>query len=129
MPLEATGFRGSVWPGRAFFLSVSEIDHSAALLAQMKFLHTSDWHVGKTIRGRSRIDEFAAVLDEVVGIAIQERVDAVLMAGDLYEHRAASPDADALVFGGFIHLYEDGVSMVVTSGNQHARNPLEALAS
>ena len=33
----------------------------------MRFLHTADWHVGKTLRGRSRMDEFAAALDEVVG--------------------------------------------------------------
>src|SRR6266516_4873311 len=57
----------------------------------MRFLHTGDWHVGKAIRGRSRHDEFAAVLAEVVGVAVQEGVDAALIAGDLYEHRAASP--------------------------------------
>lgn len=95
----------------------------------MRFLHTSDWHVGKTIRGRSRTDEFATVLDEVVGIALQERVDAVLMAGDLYEHRAASPDADALIFGVFIHLYEAGIPMVLISGNHDASTRLEALAA
>lgn len=95
----------------------------------MRFLHTSDWHVGKTIRGRSRTDEFAAVLEEVVGIATQERVDCVLMAGDLYEHRSASPDADALVFGVFIRLYEAGIPMVVISGNHDASTRLEALAA
>jgi exonuclease SbcD len=69
------------------------------------------------------------VLDEVVGIAIQERVDAVLMAGDLYEHRAASPDADALIFGVFIQLYEAGTPMVLISGNHDASTRLEALAA
>ena len=95
----------------------------------MRLLHTSDWHVGKTIRGRSRTDEFAAVLDEVVGIAVQEHVDCVLMAGDLYEHRSASPDADALIFGVFIRLYEAGIPMVVISGNHDASTRLEALAA
>ncbi len=95
----------------------------------MRFLHTSDWHIGKTIRGRSRTDEFATVLDEVVGIALQERVDAVLVAGDLYEHRAASPDADALIFRVFIRLYEAGIPMVLISGNHDASTRLEALAS
>ena len=31
----------------------------------MRFIHTADWHVGKTLRGHSRMDEFAAALDEV----------------------------------------------------------------
>ena len=64
----------------------------------MRFLHTGDWHVGKTIRGRSRMDEFERALDQVVEIALDQNVDAVLHAGDLYEHRAAAPDADKLVF-------------------------------
>ena len=46
----------------------------------MRFLHTSDWHLGRSIRGRSRIDESARVLDEVVGIARDEAVDVVLIA-------------------------------------------------
>jgi DNA repair protein SbcD/Mre11 len=33
----------------------------------VKFLHTSDWHVGKTLQGRSRLDEQEAVLTEIVG--------------------------------------------------------------
>jgi len=45
----------------------------------MRFLHTSDWHVGRAIRGRSRTEEFAAALEEVVGIARAEGVDAVLL--------------------------------------------------
>ena len=59
----------------------------------MKFLHTSDWHVGKTLKGRSRLDEQRAVLGEIVDIARREQVDAVLIAGDLYD--ASVPSADA----------------------------------
>jgi len=35
----------------------------------MRFLHTGDWHVGKTLRGRSRADEHRAVLTEIADIA------------------------------------------------------------
>ena len=38
----------------------------------MKLLHTSDWHVGKAIRGASRADEHRAVLDEIASIAERE---------------------------------------------------------
>ena len=57
----------------------------------MKFLHTSDWHVGKGLRGRSRHDEHREVLAEIVDIARREQVDAVLIAGDLYDSSVPSP--------------------------------------
>jgi exonuclease SbcD len=95
----------------------------------MRFLHTSDWHVGKMIRGRSRTDEFEKVLDEVVGISKQELVDAVLVAGDVYEHRTASPDADLLVFETFVRFYEAGIPMVIIPGNHDSPTRLQALAA
>ncbi|HEY7281238.1 MAG TPA: metallophosphoesterase, partial [Actinomycetota bacterium] len=75
----------------------------------MRFLHTGDWHVGKTIRGRSRMDEFERALDQVVGIAADQQVDLVLHAGDLYEHRSAAPDADRLVFETLLRLHSQGI--------------------
>ena len=48
----------------------------------MKVLHTSDWHVGKLIRGRSRADEHRAVLDEIVpGMLLQKLVLLGALAG------------------------------------------------
>ncbi len=92
----------------------------------MRFLHTGDWHIGKAIRGRSRIDEHAAVLDEVVAIAVDRAVDAVLVAGDVYEHRAPSPDADAVVFDALLRLHDAGVRVVVIPGNHDSAARLEA---
>ena len=54
----------------------------------MKLLHTSDWHVGKQLRGQSRADEHRAVLAEITGIAAANDVDMVVVAGDLFEVRA-----------------------------------------
>src|SRR5437660_1371434 len=93
----------------------------------MRLLHTGDWHVGKAIRGRSRHDEFMAALDEVAGIASSEGVDVVLIAGDLYEHRAASPEADALVFETLVRLYEAGIPVVAIPGNHDSALRFEAL--
>jgi exonuclease SbcD len=93
----------------------------------MRFLHTSDWHVGRAIRGRSRIEEFAAALDEVVGIAVTEGVDAVLVAGDVYEHRAPSPEADAVVFEAFLRLHEARIRVVAIPGNHDSALRMEAL--
>jgi exonuclease SbcD len=93
----------------------------------VRFLHTADWHVGRAIRGRSRLDEFAAALDEVVDIAVDEGVDVVLLAGDVYEHRVPVPEADAIVFDAFLHLHEAGVRAVVIPGNHDSAVRLEAL--
>ncbi len=94
----------------------------------MRLLHTGDWHVGRSIRGRSRAEEFAAVLDEVVGIATQQGVDAVLHAGDLYDHRSPAPEADALVFEALVRLYEADIPVVAITGNHDSALRLEALA-
>jgi DNA repair protein SbcD/Mre11 len=94
----------------------------------VRFLHTGDWHVGKAIRGRSRIEEHAAALDEVVAIAVERRVDAVLLAGDVYEHRAPSPDADAVVFDALLRLRDAGIRLVAIPGNHDSALRLEAFA-
>ncbi|HEU4356059.1 MAG TPA: exonuclease SbcCD subunit D [Actinomycetota bacterium] len=93
----------------------------------MRFLHTSDWHVGRAIRGRSRTEEFAAALEEVVGVALDEGVDAVLLAGDVYEHRAPSPEADAMVFDAFLRLRDGGIRVVAIPGNHDSALRMEAL--
>ncbi|HXF56241.1 MAG TPA: exonuclease SbcCD subunit D [Actinomycetota bacterium] len=95
----------------------------------MRFLHTADWHVGKQIRGRSRMDEFEAALEQVVGIATEERVDAVLLAGDLYEHRAPAPEVDALVFETLVRLRSEGIRVVAIPGNHDSAARLEALST
>jgi DNA repair protein SbcD/Mre11 len=94
----------------------------------MRLLHTGDWHVGKALRGRSRADEFAGALEEIVGIAVQEGVDAVLIAGDLYEHRSPAPEADALVFDALVGLYRESIPVVAIPGNHDSAIRLEALA-
>jgi DNA repair protein SbcD/Mre11 len=93
----------------------------------VRLLHTADWHVGKTIRGRSRLGEFAAATDEVVGIAVQEGVDAVLVAGDVYEQRSAAPEADSIVFETLVRLHEAGIPVVVIPGNHDSAVRFEAL--
>ncbi len=94
----------------------------------MRFLHTADWHVGKRLRGRSRDDETAAALDQVVQIAADGEVDMVLVAGDVYEHRTVSPEADFLVFDALARLRDTGAKVVIVPGNHDSWQRLEALA-
>lgn len=93
----------------------------------MRLLHTADWHVGSEIGHRPRTEEFVAVLDEVVGVAVQEKVDVVLVAGDLYEHRSPSPDAHGLVFDALLRLREQGIPVVAIAGNHDSPALLSVL--
>lgn len=93
----------------------------------MRLLHTADWHVGCEIGHRPRTEEFAEVLDEVVGIAVQERVDAVLVAGDLYEHRLPSPETHGLVFDTLLRLRGQGIPVVAIAGNHDSPALLSVL--
>jgi len=94
----------------------------------VRFLHTGDWHVGRSIRGRSRIDEFDAALSQVVEIATSEGVDCVLVSGDLHDQRAVTPDADRLIFETFIKLFEAGIPVVAIPGNHDSAARMAAFA-
>src|SRR4051794_29750241 len=90
LPPAWTRLRPADFPGRRAAARCPRIRHSEFRcktrgLTTMKFLHTADWHIGKTLKGQSRLDEQAAVLKEIVELARTHSVDAVLLAGDLYE--------------------------------------------
>ena len=94
----------------------------------MRFLHTADWHIGKTLRGRSRLDEFAAALDEVVQIARDRRVDAVLIAGDVFDSPAPAAEAEKLVYDFLARLLPERIACVLVAGNHDHPRKLAALA-
>lgn len=83
----------------------------------MRLLHTADWHLGRTIRGRSRIAEFEVVLDEVIGIAVDEGVDVFLVAGDIWDTMSPPPEADRLLYSALRRLVEAKIEVVLLSGN------------
>ena len=93
----------------------------------MRFLHTADWHVGKQLRGRSRISEQRDVLNEILDIAVRERVDFLLVTGDLFDSPAPPADADQAVFGFFASLVQKNIGAVVVGGNHDHPKRLEAL--
>ena len=93
----------------------------------MRFLHTGDWHVGKTLRGRSRLDEQHQVINEILDIAVRERVDCLLMAGDLFDSVAPPADAERLVFDCFAEIVKRGIDTVLIGGNHDHPKKLAAL--
>ena len=94
----------------------------------MKLLHTSDWHVGRTIRGRSRADEHIAVLAEVADIARREAVDVVLVTGDLFDTASPSPESERLVYRALLDLESTGATVVAIAGNHDNERRLQAVA-
>ncbi|WP_112267912.1 exonuclease SbcCD subunit D [Lentzea terrae] len=92
----------------------------------MKFLHTSDWHIGKTLKGRSRLEEQTTVLREIHTIARDHAVDAVLIAGDLYETSAPSAEAQQLVVSALLALKRTGAEVIAIAGNHDHAATFEA---
>jgi exonuclease SbcD len=94
----------------------------------LRFLHTGDWHVGKTLRGRSRLEEFAAALDQVAAIALHHEVDAVLVAGDVFDSPAPPPEAERLVYDFLARLLPERIACVLIAGNHDHPKRLAALS-
>jgi DNA repair protein SbcD/Mre11 len=93
----------------------------------MKILHTSDWHVGKVLKGRDRHEEHQAVCRSLVATARDEDVDLVLVAGDLFEAAAPTAKAQGLVMRTLLALREDGRQVVVIAGNHDNQALLDAV--
>jgi len=93
----------------------------------MRILHTSDWHVGKVLKGRDRHDEQVAVLGSIVAAARDEDVDVVLVAGDLFETAAPSPKAQGLVMRTLMALRADGRQVVAIAGNHDNQGLIDAV--
>ncbi|MFY1627430.1 exonuclease SbcCD subunit D [Micromonospora sp. WMMD723] len=93
----------------------------------MKILHTSDWHVGKVLKGQSRAEEHKQVLAGVIEIAHAERPDLVIVAGDLYDTAAPGPEATRLVTRALTALRRTGADVVAIGGNHDNGNALDAL--
>lgn len=93
----------------------------------MKILHTSDWHVGRRIRGRDRSEEHREVLAELVGLADEHEVDLTLVAGDVFDTASPTPAAEHIVWRALLDLSEIAPVLVV-AGNHDSPARLDAVA-
>jgi exonuclease SbcD len=94
----------------------------------VRVLHTSDWHVGKAVRGRSRAAEHRAVLAEIAGVAEREDVDLVIVAGDLFDTAAPTAESERIVYRALLDLAGGGRPVVVVAGNHDSAPRLAAVA-
>ena len=93
----------------------------------MKILHTSDWHLGKKLDNFSRHEEQQAVLEEIVEIAENEQVDAVIIAGDLYDTYNPPIESVELFYRTLKRLSKNGKRPVIAiAGNHDSPDRIEA---
>jgi exonuclease SbcD len=85
----------------------------------MKILHTADWHIGKRLDNYSRLEEQRLVLEEICGIAEQENVDAIIVAGDLFDNFNPSSEATELLYSTLHRLSANGTRAVIAIAGNH----------
>ncbi len=83
----------------------------------MRLLHTSDWHLGRSLHRADLRNAQQAFLEHLVGVVRSERVDAVLVSGDVYDRAIPPVDAIAMCEEALVRLRDAGARVVVISGN------------
>ncbi|MDX6286033.1 MAG: repair protein SbcD/Mre11 [Frankiales bacterium] len=92
----------------------------------MRILHTSDWHIGKVLKGHSRMDEQKAVMAEIIEISDAAQVDLILIPGDLYDTAAPTPEAQQLVVETLLALAQTGARVIAMAGNHDNARTFDA---
>lgn len=83
----------------------------------MKLLHLSDLHIGKRVNEVSLLEDQREVLDEILHLAEKHQVDALLLAGDLYDKPIPPAEAVSLLDDFFTALSRRGIPVLAISGN------------
>jgi exonuclease SbcD len=90
----------------------------------MRLLHTSDWHLGRSLHGTDLLAEQEAVLGGLAAVVAEQRVDVVLVAGDVYDRAVPSADATAVLDRVLTRLRRAGAEVVLTPGNHDSARRL-----
>ena len=87
----------------------------------MRILHTSDWHLGRSFHRVGLLDAQAAFVDHLLETIESERVDLVVVSGDIYDRALPPVDAVELADDTFARLAASRARVVVTSGNHDSQ--------
>ncbi|MFC4778533.1 exonuclease SbcCD subunit D [Paenibacillus sp. GCM10023252] len=85
----------------------------------MRILHTGDWHLGRSLEGRSRLEEQAAMIEEMVQIVNDEEVDLIMLAGDVYDSVNPPAAAEQLYYEAITRLADGGRRTVAVIAGNH----------
>ncbi|MFM7640764.1 MAG: exonuclease SbcCD subunit D [Cyanobium sp.] len=83
----------------------------------MRLLHTSDWHLGRSFHGASLLEEQAAAMARIVELVQEGEVDAVLIAGDIYDRAIPPAEAVQLFNDTLAKLRQAGAAVIAIAGN------------
>src|SRR5688572_30429697 len=90
----------------------------------MRLLHTSDWHLGRSLHREDLLQAQASYVDHLVDVVQSESVDVVLVAGDVYDRALPGVDAVALCNDALARLAATGTRVVLISGNHDSARRL-----
>lgn len=100
--------------------SIKEIfSPSLLLVLTMKFLHTSDWHLGRTLYGKRRLEDFTAFLDWLKNCINEEDIDLLLIAGDIFDTTTPSNSAQKLYYQFLCDVAQSSCEHIVIIGGNH----------
>lgn len=85
----------------------------------MKIIHTSDWHIGRSLYGRKRYDEFEAFLNWLAGYIRNEEIEVLLVSGDVFDNIAPSNRAQELYYRFLCSVVDTHCRHVVVTGGNH----------
>lgn len=85
----------------------------------MKILHTSDWHLGRSLYDKRRYDEFDSFLKWLLELIVREKIDALLVAGDIFDTTTPGNRAQELYYNFLGQLSQKGCRHAVIIGGNH----------
>lgn len=85
----------------------------------MKILHTSDWHIGKKLYGKDRLNEQRNALYEIADICADQNVDMVCVAGDIFDVYTPSSEAEDIFYDGILKISGNNERLVIIIAGNH----------
>lgn len=95
----------------------------------MRILHTSDWHLGKSLEGVSRMDEQEKFIKDFVDIVEEKNVDMVIISGDIYDNSNPPARAERMFYGALKEICNNGKRLVLVIAGNHDNPERLAAAS
>ena len=91
----------------------------------MRFIHTADWHLGKSLKNQSLIEDQKYILEKFLEIVDQQNVDAIVIAGDIYD-RNVPPEEAVNLFDWILNelILERGIHVLCIAGNHDSEGRL-----
>lgn len=83
----------------------------------MRFIHSSDWHLGRQLHGVSLLEDQRHILQQIRTLALEHAIDALVIAGDIYDRSVPPADAVSLLSDFLQSMLQAGIQVLVIAGN------------